>query len=88
MSEQERIELERAVHDLLCGRLNDAERIAILRRIARDGQLRDILMESIQTQELVREAYGYSVTDQQVDVPPEFIESGNAGMDAESEGHP
>jgi anti-sigma factor RsiW len=88
MSGQERIELERAIHDLLCGRLNDADRIAILRRIALDEQLREVLKESIQIQELVRAAFGYPVTDQQIPVPPALAEPANADRHAESEGQP
>ena len=64
MTDQEQLDTECSIHALLCGRCDDAERFALLKRIARDENLRGLLGEMIQTQELARAAYGYPGADQ------------------------
>jgi len=68
MTDQQELDQERSIHALLCGRLGDAERVSLLKSLAQDEQLRDLLTEIIQTQELARAAYGYPVGDPSVPV--------------------
>jgi hypothetical protein len=68
MTEQEQLDTERSIHALLCGRCDDAQRLALLKRLARDEQLRGLLAEMIQTQELARAAYGYPPGDQSLEL--------------------
>ena len=74
MTDQEQLDTECSIHALLCGRCDDAERFALLKRIARDENLRGLLGEMIQTQELARAAYGYPAADQslQLGLPAAF----------------
>ncbi len=68
MTDQQELDQERSIHALLCGRLGEAERVSLLKSLARDERLRDLLTESIQTQELARAVYGYPVDDPSVPV--------------------
>jgi hypothetical protein len=80
MTDQEQLDAERSIHALLCGRCDDAERLALLKRLARDEQLRGLLAEMIQTRELARAAYGYPPGDQSLElVIPKVIENLSGG---------
>ncbi len=68
MTDQEQLDTECSIHAMLCGRLAEAEQVSLLKRLARDDQLRDLLAEIIQTQELARAAYGYPIGDPSVPV--------------------
>jgi len=66
MTDHQELDQERSIHALLCGRLGQAERVSLLKSLAQDEQLRDLLAEIIQTQELARAAYGYPADDPSV----------------------
>jgi hypothetical protein len=68
MTDQEQLDAERSIHALLCGRCDDAQRLALLKRLARDEHLRGLLAEMIRTQELARAAYGYPSGDQSLEL--------------------
>ncbi len=66
MTDQQELDQERLIHALLCGRLGDAKRVSLLKRLAHDEQLRNLLTEIVRTQELARAAYGYPIGDPSV----------------------
>ncbi len=86
MTEQEQLDTERSIHALLCGRCDDAERVALLKRIARDEHLRGLLGEMIQTRELARAAYGYPVDDRSlpINLPTALAGSRTGGEHADA----
>jgi len=81
-TDEEQLDAERSIHALLCGRLDDAGRLSLLKRIARDSKLRGLLAEMIQTQELARAAYGYPADDRSppIGLPAALVEP-RAGLE-------
>ena len=67
MNDKNDINLETKLHSLLCGDLNDAQRVEILEVLVGNTTARQLLAEMLNCQQLAREAFGYDVD--QSDMP-------------------
>ena len=59
METDERLDLERRLHALVCGDTDERERAALLARLAHDETARDVLAEMLRVQRGARAALGY-----------------------------
>ena len=66
MNLQDPTQLQQAVHDLLCGQLDEATRLELLGKLAHDEQIRRELAEAIDTHRLCAEAIGLAACESRV----------------------
>jgi hypothetical protein len=59
----EGLDTETQLHALVCGRLDESERLAVLNMLARNEAARDLLREMLDLQENSRRALGYGAAD-------------------------
>jgi hypothetical protein len=66
MNLQDPTQLQQAVHDLLCGQLDEANRLDLLEKFAHDEQARRELAEALETYRLCAEAIGLGASESRV----------------------